>query len=254
VSAAVERLGGLDVLVSNAAAGAFGHMLEVDADDFDRAVDVTFGGTVNVIRAALPHLRASCGVIVAAVSLLNRVPMPSWTAYAAAKHALRGFLNSLRVEGREQRSGARIAMVHPRDRRHAVLVVRVERDRAQAAGSSIGRTPRAWSRGPSWTAPRARCPRSCSAAGHWCWTGRFCSPAAAPSGRWSRSTVGCTPARNPRPSRLVVAVDPAAAGRRRRPRPRERCGHGRHTGPRRRGERPAAPPRRDGPQGGGAAG
>jgi NAD(P)-dependent dehydrogenase (short-subunit alcohol dehydrogenase family) len=113
VSAAVARLGGLDVLVSNAAVGAFGHLLEVDPDDFDRAVDVTFGGAVNVTRAALPHLRASRGVIVATVSLLGRVPMPSWSPYVAAKHALRGFLNSLRVEEREQRSGVRIAMVHP---------------------------------------------------------------------------------------------------------------------------------------------
>ena len=113
VERAVAWLEGLDVVVSNAAAGAFGHFLELDSDDFDRALDITFGGAVNVIRAALPHLRASRGVIVATLSLLSRVPMPSWTAYVAAKHALRGFLNSLRVEEREQRSGVRIAMVHP---------------------------------------------------------------------------------------------------------------------------------------------
>jgi NAD(P)-dependent dehydrogenase (short-subunit alcohol dehydrogenase family) len=112
VSAAVARLGGLDVLVSNAVTGAFGHLLEVDADDFDRAVNITFGGAVNVIRAALPHLRDSRGTIIATVSLLCRVPMPSWSSYVAAKHALRGFLNSLRVEEREQRGGVRIAMVH----------------------------------------------------------------------------------------------------------------------------------------------
>jgi len=113
VEEAVARFGGLDVLVSNAAVGAFGHLLEVDPDDFDRVVDVTFGGAVNVIRAALPHLRESRGAIVVTASLLSRVPMPSWSSYVAAKHALRGFLNSLRVEEREQRSGVRIAMVHP---------------------------------------------------------------------------------------------------------------------------------------------
>lgn len=113
VKRAVAWLGGLDVVVSNAAAGAFGHFLESEPDDFDRAMDITFGGAVNAIRATLPHLRASRGVIVATLSLLSRVPMPSWSSYVAAKHALRGFLNSLRIEEHEQRSGVRISMVHP---------------------------------------------------------------------------------------------------------------------------------------------
>src|SRR4051794_23036456 len=88
VEAAVDALGGLDVLVSNAGAVAFGHFLETDAEDFDRAVAISFTGAVNVIRAALPHLRASRGTLVATSSLMARVPLPAFGAYAAAKHAL----------------------------------------------------------------------------------------------------------------------------------------------------------------------
>jgi NAD(P)-dependent dehydrogenase (short-subunit alcohol dehydrogenase family) len=113
IAEAVEALGGLDVVVSNAGVAVFGHVLEVHPDDFDRAVAVTFTGAVNVVRAALPHLRASRGTIVATGSLNARVPLPTWSSYAAAKHALRGFLNSLAVEEREQRSGVRVAIVHP---------------------------------------------------------------------------------------------------------------------------------------------
>jgi NAD(P)-dependent dehydrogenase (short-subunit alcohol dehydrogenase family) len=113
VEAAAEALGGLDVVVSNAGALAFGHLLEVDGDDFDRALAVTFTGAVNVIRAALPELRASRGLIVATSSIMARVPMPAFSAYTAAKHALRGFLNTLQIEEREQRSGVRVAMVSP---------------------------------------------------------------------------------------------------------------------------------------------
>jgi NAD(P)-dependent dehydrogenase (short-subunit alcohol dehydrogenase family) len=113
VREAVEILGGLDVVVSNAAAAVFGHLLEVDPDDFDRTVAVTFTGAVNVIRAALPHLRESRGVVVATGSLMARAPLPTWSAYTAAKHALRGFLRSLQVEELEQGSGVRVAMVHP---------------------------------------------------------------------------------------------------------------------------------------------
>jgi NAD(P)-dependent dehydrogenase (short-subunit alcohol dehydrogenase family) len=113
VREAVAGLGGLDVVVSNAAAAVFGHVSEVHPDDFDRTVAVTFTGAVNVVRAALPHLRASRGTIVATGSLMARVPLPTWSSYSAAKHALRGFLNSLAIEEREQRTGVRVAMVHP---------------------------------------------------------------------------------------------------------------------------------------------
>jgi NAD(P)-dependent dehydrogenase (short-subunit alcohol dehydrogenase family) len=113
VAEAAAALGGLDVVVSNSASAVFGHVLEVHPDDFDRTVAVTFTGAVNVIRAALPHLRASRGLVVATGSLMARVPLPTWSSYSAAKHALRGFLNSLAIEEREQGSGVRVAIVHP---------------------------------------------------------------------------------------------------------------------------------------------
>src|SRR5215207_10843809 len=113
VRAAAEALGGLDVVVSNAGAVAFGHFLEVDADDFDRTLAVTFTGAVNVIRAALPELRATRGLIVATSSIMARMPLPAFSSYTAAKHALRGFLNTLQIEEREQQTGVRVAMVSP---------------------------------------------------------------------------------------------------------------------------------------------
>ena len=56
VERALELLGGLDAVVTNAGAVVFGHFLEVEAEDFDRTIAVTFTGAVNVIRAALPAL------------------------------------------------------------------------------------------------------------------------------------------------------------------------------------------------------
>jgi NAD(P)-dependent dehydrogenase (short-subunit alcohol dehydrogenase family) len=113
VASAVEALSGVDAVVTNAGAVVFGHFLEVDPEDFDRAVEVTFTGAVNVIRAALPALRASCGTVVAVSSMMAQLPLPAFSSYTAAKHALRGFLNTLQVEEREQRTGVRIAMVSP---------------------------------------------------------------------------------------------------------------------------------------------
>jgi NAD(P)-dependent dehydrogenase (short-subunit alcohol dehydrogenase family) len=113
VDAAVAALGGLDVVVSNAGAVVFGHLLEVEPEDFDRAVAITFTGAVNVVRAALPHLRASRGLIVATSSIMAHMPLPAFSSYAAAKHALHGFLATVQVEEREQGSGVRVAMVSP---------------------------------------------------------------------------------------------------------------------------------------------
>ena len=72
-------------------------------EDFDRTIDVTFRAAVDTIRAALPHLERSRGTIVATGSVIARVPLPRFGSYAAAKHALRGFLGSLRIELRERR-------------------------------------------------------------------------------------------------------------------------------------------------------
>src|SRR4051812_34815068 len=113
VETAAQTLGGLDVIISNAGAVSFGHFLEVPAEDFDRTVAIAFTGAVNVIRAGLPHLRASRGTLVATSSLMAQLPLPAFSSYAAAKHALRGFLATLEIEEREQRSGVRIAMVSP---------------------------------------------------------------------------------------------------------------------------------------------
>ena len=117
VGAAVARaeaeLGGLDVVVSNHAAPVFGPFRDVAPEDFDRAVQVTFLGAVNLIRSALPALERSHGTLVVTGSLMTKVPLPTFSSYASAKHALRGFVNTLRVELRAQRSPVRVCLLNP---------------------------------------------------------------------------------------------------------------------------------------------
>jgi NAD(P)-dependent dehydrogenase (short-subunit alcohol dehydrogenase family) len=114
VQQAVAALGGLDFLVLNAASMAFGRFWEVDADTFDQTIANTFTGAVNATRSALPHLAADGGgAIVATGSVMARVPLPTFSSYASAKHALRGFLNSLRIELRSAGIPVKVSMVHP---------------------------------------------------------------------------------------------------------------------------------------------
>jgi NAD(P)-dependent dehydrogenase (short-subunit alcohol dehydrogenase family) len=112
--ARVEReLGGLDVLVSSAAAMVFGRFEQVEPQDFDRTIAVTFTGAVNVIRAALPALARRHGTIVAVGSTMTTVPLPTFSSYVAAKHALRGFLGSLRIELRAAGEPVTVSLVNP---------------------------------------------------------------------------------------------------------------------------------------------
>jgi NAD(P)-dependent dehydrogenase (short-subunit alcohol dehydrogenase family) len=108
-----EHLGGLDLLVSNHAAVVFGRFDKVSKEDFDRTVDVTFLGAVNLVRAALPALHRTEGDVIAIGSIMTKVPLPSYSSYAASKHALRGFLGSLRVELKSARSPVNISLINP---------------------------------------------------------------------------------------------------------------------------------------------
>ena len=113
VTGAVEALGGLDVAVLNAGVATWGPFREIAPEDFDRAVEVTFGGVVDATRLVLPALEQSGGTIVITGSVAGKVPFPLMASYVAAKHAVRGFAGALRMELAGERSRVRVAMVHP---------------------------------------------------------------------------------------------------------------------------------------------
>jgi len=106
-------LGGVDVVIAGAAAVAWGPFADMTAEDFDRTVAVTFTGTVNLVRALLPEVRRSHGSIVIVGSVAGEMPVPDMAPYVAAKHALRGFANSLALELRREGSGVAVTHVKP---------------------------------------------------------------------------------------------------------------------------------------------
>jgi NAD(P)-dependent dehydrogenase (short-subunit alcohol dehydrogenase family) len=108
VARAVEQLGGLDVVVVGAAAGAFGRFAEIPPRDFDRCLRVTLGGAVDTIRAVLPPLERSGGRLVVIGSAADTTALPLLSPYVTAKHGLDGFVASLRAELRA--AGARVSV------------------------------------------------------------------------------------------------------------------------------------------------
>ena len=96
---AVAKFGGIAVLVNNAGISMWTRFDEItDLSIFERIMKVNYLGSVYCTHSALPHLRASRGLIVAVSSLTGKTGVPTRTAYAASKHAMQGFFDSLRVE------------------------------------------------------------------------------------------------------------------------------------------------------------
>ena len=108
----VERFGRIDIWVNNAFAGIFSRFMDMSLGEFRRVVDVTFMGQVHGTRAALRHmLPADEGAIVLVGSALAYRGIPLQSAYCASKHAVQGFIDSLRVELLASGSRVRLSMV-----------------------------------------------------------------------------------------------------------------------------------------------
>jgi NAD(P)-dependent dehydrogenase (short-subunit alcohol dehydrogenase family)/uncharacterized protein YndB with AHSA1/START domain len=113
VDEAARQLGGLDVLVTAAVGLSFGRFVETEPEDFEATVETVLGGTVDTIRAALPHLERSRGAVVTIGSIAAHMPLPGMAAYTASKHGLVGFLETVRVELEESGSSVTLSLVNP---------------------------------------------------------------------------------------------------------------------------------------------
>lgn len=109
----VERWNCIDVWVNNAMATVFSPISELTPDDLRRATEVTYLGAAYGTMAALKRMRPrNRGVIVQVGSALAYRAIPLQAAYCAAKHAMRGFTDSLRTELLHDRSKVHVTMVH----------------------------------------------------------------------------------------------------------------------------------------------
>jgi NAD(P)-dependent dehydrogenase (short-subunit alcohol dehydrogenase family) len=112
VAEAVREFGRLDTLVVNAGATMWAKFENIeDPSILDRLMQVNYMGAVYCTHAALPHLKVSHGRIVGVASLTALTGVPTRTGYAASKHAMRGFYDSLRIELEE--SGVTVTMIYP---------------------------------------------------------------------------------------------------------------------------------------------
>lgn len=95
----VARHGRIDLLVNNAGYAAAGFVEELALDEWKRQFDANFFGMVAVTKSVLPYMRTRMkGTIINLSSISGRFGFPGLSPYAASKHAVEGFSESLRLE------------------------------------------------------------------------------------------------------------------------------------------------------------
>ncbi len=132
---AVERFGGIDVLICNAGISMRALLDDVELDVLKRLMEVNFWGTVYCVKYALPWLQKSKGTIVGVSSVAGIHGLPGRTGYSASKYAMTGFLETVRIENLHK--GVHVMIACP-----GFTASNVRFAALTADGSAQGETPR----------------------------------------------------------------------------------------------------------------
>ena len=94
----IEKYGRIDILINNAGISMRALFNDMNLEVMHRIMNVNFYGTVYCTKFALPYLLETKGSLVGVISIAGYVGLPGRTAYSASKFAVRGFLDTIRIE------------------------------------------------------------------------------------------------------------------------------------------------------------
>lgn len=135
IEKAIEKFGKIDVMINNAGISMRALFKEVDLNVIRKLMDVNFWGTVYCSKYSLPYLLQTKGSLVGVISIVGHVGLPARTGYAASKFAIRGFLDTIRIENLKK--GLHVLVAAPGFTASEVREVALTSD-----GSQQGETPR----------------------------------------------------------------------------------------------------------------
>ena len=128
----LAKFGRIDGLINNAGKSAQALFEEVEnLAWYEELMRINFWGSVWCTHAALPHLKAARGSIVAVSSLAGLIGVPGRTAYSASKFAMAGFFESLRSEIKD--AGVSVTLAYP-----GVVATQIRYRGYNAVGAAAG--------------------------------------------------------------------------------------------------------------------
>ncbi len=112
VADAEQKIGDIDAIFNNAGVSLTDNIDTMTYDDFEWLMDINFWGVVHGTKAVLPKmLERGSGHIINVSSIFGHIGVPGQSAYCAAKHAVKGFNESMHYDLKD--SGVQIHSVHP---------------------------------------------------------------------------------------------------------------------------------------------
>lgn len=111
---AVDHFGRIDTWVNDAAVSEWATVEQMTVEEIARVIQVDLMGPIYGIKAALPHMRRQGqGTIITIGSVESTVAVPLQASYVAAKHGLKGFVETLRMELEHERAGITVTLIMP---------------------------------------------------------------------------------------------------------------------------------------------
>ncbi|WP_073003238.1 SDR family oxidoreductase [Mariniphaga anaerophila] len=135
VNEAIKRFGKIDVLINNAGISMRAIFEQLELDVVRRVMDVNFWGTVYCTKYALPWLLKTKGSVAGIISIGGYIGLPGRTGYSASKFAVRGFLETLRVEN--LKTGLHVLIAAP-----GFTSSEIRKSALNSTGNQQGETPR----------------------------------------------------------------------------------------------------------------
>lgn len=110
---AVETFGRIDTWVNDAGVAIYAKLTDTPLDEHERLFRTNYFGTVNGCQAAIPHLAKQGGALITVASVVSDMSTPVMGAYAASKHAVKAYVEALRMELGEAGAPISVTLIKP---------------------------------------------------------------------------------------------------------------------------------------------
>ena len=109
----IKRHGGFDTWFNCAGVGVYARLEDISEEDHRRLFETNYWGVVYGSLEAIKHLKENGGTLINQGSIASDMPTPILGAYAATKHAVKGFTDSLRQELIEEDAPVYVTLIKP---------------------------------------------------------------------------------------------------------------------------------------------